>query len=611
MARLGQALRTFAALALPYFRSEDRWRGIPLLLAVIFMELVVVYVAVLLNQWHGRFFTALEQRNWNWVGLELIVFTLIAVLTTIAHVVMFWVGQHLQIRWRRWMTEWFIGLWMTNGRHYRVRYIAPEVDNIHLRIANDIGVFIQKTHEIGSGLVGVLAMLTSFAVILWGLSATTPLPLFGVDLSFPGYLIVVALVYAAIGTLLAHLIGSRLIPLNFRQQRFEADLRFGLARVTDHSEAVALMRGESVERLELRQRLGALVRNWITLTRYQTRLGGFTHGYASVSTVFPTLVVAPAYLAGAIPLGILMQAASAFQRVEASLSFFVGAYGKIAEWKAAMDRVAQLEAAMRVVDQVDLPNAAVALTGDAHDRIAVRDLLLRLPDGEPIAPVPDFTLAPGDLAFIEGKSGAGKSSLLRTLSGAWPFGEGEILIPASARVLVLPAQPYFPLGSLRQALAYPMAADEVADNDIRIAMMAVGLAHLADRLDEEAEWATVLSGGEQQRIGFARVLINRPTILMLDDPVSRLGNVDARALYDQIVARLPDMIVISTGQSAAHAGAHRHAIKLHSAAAPVYIASTPTPADMVPSAAAARSVGTPVVGAHEGRLYRRGRSARR
>lgn len=586
MRRLGQALRTFIALALPYFRSEDRWRGVPLLAAVIIMELVVVYVAVLLNQWYGRFFNALEQRNWNAVGFELLVFTLIALGTTIAHIVMFWVGQHLQIRWRRWMTERLVGMWMTNGRHYRVRYVAPEVDNIHLRIANDISVFIQKTHEIGSGLVGVLAMLASFAVILWGLSATTPLPLFGVDLSFPGYLIVVALAYAAIGTLLAHLIGSRLIPLNFRQQRFEADLRFGLARVTDHSEAVALMRGEAVERQELRQRLTALIRNWVLLTRHQTRLAGFTHGYATISTVFPTLVVAPAYLAGAIPLGILMQAASAFQRVEASLSFFVNTYGKIAEWKAAMDRVAQLEAAMRVVDQVDLPNAAVAIASDGNDRIAVRDLLLRLPNGEPIAPVPDFTLAPGDLAFVEGRSGSGKSSLLRTLSGAWPFGEGEIFIPASARVLVLPAQPYFPLGSLRQALAYPMKAEEVSDENFHIAMAAVGLAHIADRLDEQAEWSTVLSGGEQQRIGFARVLINRPTILMLDDAVSRLGSAEGRALYDQIVARLPEMIVISTGHSAAHAGAHHHAIKLNGAVAEPHIVSPAAPAEIVPGAVA-------------------------
>ena len=567
MGRVAQALRTFVALALPYFRSEDRWRGLPLLAAVIIMEFVVVYVAVLINQWNGRFFNALEQRDWNAAQVELIVFLLITVGTAVSHMVMFYVGQHLQIRWRRWMTERFVGLWMAHSRHYRVRFVAPEVDNIHLRIANDIGAFIQKTYEIGSGLVGVLVMLTSFTIILWGLSATTPLPLFGVDLSFPGYLIVVALVYASIGTVLAHLVGARLIPLNFRQQRFEADLRFAAARVTDHSEAVALLRGEPVERLELRRRLMALVRNWVTLTQYQMRLNCFTQGYSHVSTVFPTLVVTPAYLAGAIPLGVLMQAASAFQRVEASLSFFVTTYSKIAEWKASMDRVAQLEAAMHAVDQVDLPNGAVAVATHPHAGLSVRDLLLRLPNGEPIAPVPDFTLVPGDRLLVNGQSGSGKSSLFRTLSGAWPFGEGEIRIPATARVLVLPAQPYFPLGSLRQVLAYPSTAEDVADNEVRFAMAAVGLAHLADRLDEEAEWSSVLSSGEQQRIGFARVLINRPTIVMLDDAVSRLDSAEAAALYDLIATRLPDAIVISTGQSAALAGLHRRSITMNGGSA--------------------------------------------
>jgi putative ATP-binding cassette transporter len=566
MVRVLRALRVFVALAIPYFRSEDRWRGIPLLAAVIIMEFVVVYVAVLINQWNGRFFNALEQRDWDAVRVELLVFLLITVATAVAHMAMFWVGQHLQIRWRRWMTERFIGIWMANNRHYRMRFVAPEVDNVHLRIANDINVFIQKTYEIGSGLVGALVMLASFTVILWGLSATTPLPLFGIDLAFPGYLIVVALLYAAIGTLLAHLVGARLIPLNFRQQRFEADLRFAAARVTDHSEAVALLRGEPVERLELRRRLATLVRNWVMLTQYQMRLNCFTHGYGHVSTVFPILVVTPAYLVGAIPLGVLMQAASAFQRFEASLSFFVNAYSKIAEWKAAMDRVAQLEAAILSVDRVDLPNGAFDIATHSQDELSVRDLLVRLPNGEPMAPVADFTLAPGDRLLIEGESGAGKSSLFRTLSGAWPFGEGEIRIPESARVMMLPAQPYFPLGTLRQAIAYPMAADGIPDEEVHIAMAAVGVGHLSDRLDAEEEWSSVLSGGEQQRIGFARVLINRPTILMMDDAVSRLGEADAHALYDLIALRLPDTIVISTGQSAALPGLHRRALTLNGSA---------------------------------------------
>jgi putative ATP-binding cassette transporter len=261
-----------------------------------------------------------------------------------------------------------------------------------------------------------------------------------------------------------------------------------------------------------------------------------------------------------------MQAASAFQRFEASLSFFVNAYSKIAEWKAAMDRVAQLEAALLAVDREGVATNALDIATHSHDGLSVRDLLVRLPNGEPMAPVADFTLAPGDRLLIEGESGSGKSSLFRTLSGAWPFGEGEIRIPDSARVMMLPAHPYFPLGSLRQAIAYPMAADGIPDEEIHIAMAAVGVAHLCERLDAEEEWSSVLSGGEQQRIGFARVLINRPTVLMIDDAVSRLGEADAHALYDLIALRLPDMIVISAGQSAALAGLHRRAITLNGSA---------------------------------------------
>lgn len=563
MGRLLLALRTFVALAVPYFRSEDRWPGLILLAAVIIMEFVMVYVAVVLNLWNGRFFSALEARNWDAVGSELIVFVFIVAGTIVSAMVMFWVGQHFQIRWRRWMTERYVGLWMAQGRHYRVRFVAPEVDNIHLRIANDISVFVQKTHEIGSGFVGVLVTLVSFAVILWGISASTPLPLLGVDLSFPGYLIVVALVYAVIGTVLAHWVGAPLIPLNFARQRYEADFRFAAARATDHAEAVALLRGERVERAELRQRFAAVVRNFIALTRHQTQLTGFIYGYTNVSSVFPTLVVTPAYLAGAIPLGVLMQAALAFQRVESSFSFFVSSYSKIAEWKAAMDRIAQLEAAMHAVDCADLPHAALAHADGAPAMVAVRDLMLRVPNGEPIAAVPDFTLRPGERLLVSGESGSGKSSLVRALSGVWPFGEGAIRVPANAKVMVLPSQPYFPLGSLRQAIAYPAPAEAVSDAELRLAMAAAGLAHLAERLDEEAEWASALAGGEQQRIGIARALINRPDVLMLDDALSRLEAADVAALYDQLAVRLPDAIIISTGQGAALAGMHGRIIAMN------------------------------------------------
>ncbi|HWP27843.1 MAG TPA: ABC transporter ATP-binding protein/permease [Xanthobacteraceae bacterium] len=562
MGRFLSATRAFFALALPYFRSQERWRALALLLGVIAAEIALVYLAVVTNQWHRRFFNALEARDWITVRFELLIFGLIVAGNVLTGMGMFWVGQHFQIRWRQWMTEQFVAKWMAEGRHYRVRFVDPNVDNIHLRIANDIGVFIQRTYEIGSGLVGVIVMFTSFAVILIDLSATTPMPLFGLDLAFPGYLLVTALVYASLGTLFAHLVGRRLIHLNFQQQRREADLRYATARVTDHSEQVALLKAEAVERNEIGRRFGALVGNWVILAAVQSRLTGFIYGYGQISTVFPTLVVTPAYLLGAIPLGILMQTASAFQRVENSVAFIINYYGKIAEWKAAMDRVWQMDAALRRVDRADLAHAALVVKQESRPDMAVHGVVLRRDDGRAIVSVPDLTLATGDRLLVNGASGSGKSTLFRALSGNWPFGEGQIRIPQGARLLILPSRPYFPLGTLRQAIALPTPAEEIADQDIRSAMEAVGLGHLIPRLDEIAEWDTALSAGEQHRVGFARALIHRPSILLLDDADAMVEGGRARELYRLLIERLPDTIIISASRTEALSDLHRRTIEL-------------------------------------------------
>jgi putative ATP-binding cassette transporter len=569
MTRIAIALRAFLTLALPYFRSEDRWRGRALLAGVVAAEIALVGLAVVTNQWNGRFFNALEARSWATVRFELVVFVFIVIGNVLVGIGMYWVGQHFQIRWRRWMTQRFVEKWMADGRHYRMRFVDPDVDNIHLRIANDIGLFIQRTYEIGSGLCGVIVMFVSFAIILVGLSATTPLPLFGVDLSFPGYLLLIALCYAATGTLIAHLVGRSLIHLNFQQQRREADLRFATARVTDHSEQVAMLQAEAVERNEIGRRFGALVGNWSILAAVQARLTGFIYGYGQVSGIFPTLVATPAYLVGAIPLGVLMQTASAFQRVESSVAFFINYYGKFAEWKAAMDRVWQLDVALERVDRAGLAHAALAVEREGRDDVTLRDVVLRRASGETIAAVPDMTLMPGERLLISGPSGAGKSTLFRALTRIWPFGEGHIHIPRDARVLALPSRPYFPLGTLRQALAAPMPAEQVADADIRAAMRAVDLDHLLARLDEDAEWSSALSAGEQHRVGFARALIHRPAVLLLDDADAMVEGTRGRELCGAVLAKLPKTIVVSASRSTALADLHCRTIEIGSRSADV------------------------------------------
>jgi vitamin B12/bleomycin/antimicrobial peptide transport system ATP-binding/permease protein len=555
-------LATIWRLALPYFGSEDRWPGRALLAAVLSIELAVVGVTVLLNQWNARFYNALQDRNWDSFTKELLFFCVLAGSLIVLRVYQLYLNQWLQIRWRRWMTALYVGNWLDGANHYRMQMLGDAADNPDQRIAEDIKQFIELGLFVGVGLLGAIVSLGSFVVILWGLSAAAPLTIYGVAWNIPGYLVWAALAYAAAGTLLTHLIGRPLIALNFNQQRYEADFRFNLVRVRENSEQIALLRGEGAERGRLMDRFRAVVENWLRIMTRQKKLTFLTAGYNQASVVFPVIVVSPAYFAGHIQLGALTQTAGAFNSVQTSLSFFVDTYVRIAEWRAVIERLSGFENAIANARTLDAHAPTITVTGTAAKDLRLDDVEVTLPAGKPLVAADGVTIAPREQVLVTGPSGSGKSTLFRAIAGIWPFGKGKISVPADAKPMTLPQRPYLPIGSLRAAISYPAEPDAFDAERVGELLNAVGLPAMADRLEEHAHWNRMLSLGEQQRLGIARALLHAPDFLFLDEATASLDEPAEAALYKLLKERLPNATIISIGHRSTLAAFHKRGLTL-------------------------------------------------
>ncbi|MEA2966851.1 MAG: vitamin B12/bleomycin/antimicrobial peptide transport system ATP-binding/permease protein, partial [Alphaproteobacteria bacterium] len=517
MSRLLSTLALIWRLARPYFVSEDRWAGRILLGAIIAIELSTVAINVMLNQWNNRFYNALQERNWDNFVWELLFFCALAAAFIVLAVYQLYLNQWLQIRWRRWLTAQYLDRWLANANHYRMQLLGDAADNPDQRISEDINLFIERTLTITVGLLSAIVTLFSFVVILWSLSAAAPLHLFGTSLAIPGYLVWAALLYAIVGTTLTHLVGWPLVRLNFRQQRFEADFRFNLVRVRENSEQIALLRGETDEREQLLDRFGRLVGNFMQIMLRTKQLTFLTASYTQVSTIFPFIVIGPAYFAGTIQLGGLMQTASAFSSVQTALSFFVNAYRQLAEWRAVIARLDGFNIAVESAQAAATATPGIDVAPHAgKDAIRIEDLVVRLPQGGALVAADDIVISAGERVLVTGASGAGKSTLFRAIAGTWPFGAGTIHIPKGAKVMTVPQRPYFSIGTLAAAITYPAEPGTFSAEALAEVMTAVGLPALAGRLTEEAHWNRMLSLGEQQRLGIARALLQAPDYLFLD-----------------------------------------------------------------------------------------------
>src|ERR1700722_606247 len=548
IAGLRQVLRDAWAMTSPYWLSEERWSAWGLLLAVIALNLGIVYINVLLNKWNNAFYDALQARNYTVFLHQLIRFSWLAGLYIVFAVYQYYLNQMLQIRWRRWLTERYLHGWLTDAAYYRMQFAASEADNPDQRIADDVPQFIASTLTLGMGGMGAVVTLISFVAILWGLSGTLTIP--GSSMKLPGYLVWAALLYALVGTWLTDWIGRPLVRLNFDQQRYEADFRFNLVRFRENAEGVALYHGEADEFRTFRERFSHIIGNWWSIMRQQKRLTWLTAGYGQAAIIFPIVVVAPRYFRGQILLGGLMQTASAFGQVQDSLSFILSSYTDIATWRAVVERLAGFKSALKVAHIQAATKGGIHLVDGNGGGLIVDRVELDLPNGQPLIADVNFSLARGESALVSGPSGVGKSTLLRAIAGIWPFGRGEIRMPSNPRVLVLPQKPYLPIGTLREAVSYPMQASGVDDASLREALDAVGLKDLAGKLDEMSHSTLQLSPGEQQRIAFARALVQKPDWLFLDEATSAVDEPTEARLYRLLRDRLPRTTLFSIGHRA-------------------------------------------------------------
>lgn len=532
------------------FGARERTIAIAMVVFLVLVNQAQVAITVRLSFFNRDWFNAIQEKNEPafWTQL-LTVFTPWAFVYVVSAVIEFVVQSMLVIRWRRWLTRHFVGHWLDDHAHYRMTLTGAEADNPDQRIAEDVNRFIDGGSQ-GYGLysysillISTLSSLVSFSIVLWTLSGNYAFP--GTDIRIPGFLFWVALIYAAVGTLITHLIGRSLVSLAFHRQRVEADFRFSLARLREFSEQVALLNGEKAEKASLAQRFGAIIANYLQIVDRKKRLMAFTATYGQISPIIPYIFTAPFYFAGKITLGVMTQTASAFSRVEGALTFFVNYYNSLAEFRAVSDRLCSFDASIARAREAG-SHGPRKIAGSGTE-VALRDVSVALPDGRRIIGGANMRFTAGESVLLSGPSGAGKSTLLRAVAGLWPHGDGAVHVPEGAHVMVAPQKPYIPHGPLRAAVTYPDPPDRHTDDEIVAALRKTRLEALADKLDVDDLWSQRLSGGEQQRLALARALLAKPDWLFLDEATAAMDESLEAELYKMLDVELPGTTIVSIG----------------------------------------------------------------
>jgi putative ATP-binding cassette transporter len=534
-----------------YWFSEEKWKARALLAVIVALNLGHVYILVLINEWNNTFYNTLQNHDKDGFVSAIGTFCILATCFIIVAVYELYLQQLLEIKWRRWLTQEYLQTWLQRRTYYQMQLLDNNTDNPDQRISEDLKLYVNLTLSLSLGFLKATITLLSFMVILWNLSGALVIPIGQNQISIPGYMFWVAIIYSLVGNLLTVKIGKPLVNLNFSQQRYEADFRFSLIRLRENSESIALYGGEKQEHAKLADRFQMVFQNFKELMLRQKKLTWFTSGYGQIAIIFPLVVAAPRYFSNQIQLGGLIQTSAAFGKVQDSLSFFIDGYSSLAQWQSVMNRLLGFSQTMSRVEHI-ADNEVINVTNSADSAFHVRQLQIDLPNGEELLKDLNLTIHQGDSLLIMGPSGCGKSTLMRTLAGIWPFGQGSVSTPAEQNILFLPQRSYLPLGTLRESVLYPYKGDFTTDENIRSIMKLCKLDELADKLDQVEDWSHVLSFGEQQKIAFVRAILQQPDWLFLDEATSAIDEPTEAELYKLLHTKLKNTTIISVG--------HRHTL---------------------------------------------------
>jgi len=526
--------------------SPQKGQGWLLLITIITLALIQVYISVKINTWNAAFYNALQNKDLHQFLHQLGTFTILAAAFIATAVYQQYFTKMLQITWRKWMTDKYQTAWLSNKAYYRLQAVYKSTDNPDQRIADDIAGFTENTLSLSIGLLSAIVTLVSFVTILWELSGPLSFKFSGYIFTISGYMVWAALFYAIIGTWITHVIGRRLIGLNFNQQQFEANFRFSMVRMRENAESIAFYQGEAIEVKNLREQFSHIWQNWWLIMKKQKQLTWFTSGYSQLAIIFPVIVAAPRYFSGAIQLGGLMQTASAFGSVQGALSWLVDVYAQYASWKATTNRL------MSFIDAIENSNhdqsgKQIIVHQQSENVLDIKALRLSLPNGEPLVSDLTLNLTHGDRLLLMGEAGSGKTTLLRAIAGLWSYGKGDITLPTDAKVLFIPQKQYLPILSLKEVVCYPAAIEDFRDEDVVNGLTAVGLPLLGARLHDTENWSQSLSPGEQQKLAFARILLHKPDVLLLDEATASMDEQSEAMLYALLQNQLPQAIILSVG----------------------------------------------------------------